>query len=366
VGATALSSLGHDADSLIYRGYRIEDLAEQAGFEEVAYLLLRGQLPTGAELQAYQERLRDLRDIPEPVREVLERIPDTGDPLVAMDVLRTAVSLLGILEPEASSVNDFDTVDRLIALLPGLLASWFHFVSRGTRIDPQTGEASTAGHLLALLRSESADPLHRRALEVSLILYADLAFNPSTFASRVCAATRADLFSCLVAAVSTLRGPRHGGASVAVLDLLERAPAPQRVQPWIREMLDRRQRIPGFGHALYQRRDPRTAILKTWAQRLDRSVPERSLWPTAEAIERAMAEETRLFANVDFYTACCYRTLGLPPTWFAPLFVCARIAGWSAHVAEQRADAALIHPIAAYTGLEPRVFVPLADRGPAE
>lgn len=359
-GSTAISELGPD-DRLTYRGYAIEDLAESSGFEAVAYLLLRGRLPDPAELADYQARLASLRTVPKPLLNLLDAIPDEGDPLALMDALRTACSFLGSLEPERSFDHRLDVADRLLALLPGLMATWDRRVDEGERIEPISDDPSTAGHILRLLFDRPPTELERKVLDASLVLYAELALNASTFACRICASTRSDYYSCITAGISALRGPLHGGAATFALQLLDTYKTPEEAEAGIRDRLANRERLMGFGHAVFQRRDPRTAILHDLARQLAEARGEPSWLAVAETIERTMLAVKGAFANVDFYTACCYRLLGIHQPLFGPLFVCARTAGWSAHIGEQRERGQLIHPTAQYTGPPLR---PLPTRQP--
>jgi 2-methylcitrate synthase len=362
VGPTRICTVGKEGVGLTYRGYNIEELAEDSSFEEVAYLLLRGGPPTRAELDAYKARLRGLRALPPTLREVLERIPLLDNPMAAMDVLRTGCSFLGTLEPEGDFARQIDVADRLIALLPAMAAYWYRYVTEGVRIETETDDETTAGLILTMLRGRPPEEAHRRCLDVSLILYAEHEFNASTFACRVCAATLSDLYSCVTAGIGTLRGPLHGGASEAAMDLLDRCRTPEEARVMVLGMLERHEKIMGFGHAVYRIADPRSPVIKHWAQRLGESSRDGSLFAVAEAVERVMWVEKALFPNLDFYTACAYRFLGVPRPLFTPLFVCSRITGWAAHVAEQRASNKLIRPTADYTGPATRPFVPLANR----
>ncbi len=357
VGATAISDLGQGVEVLTYRGYSVEQLAEVATFEEVAYLLLRGRLPNRDELHAYTQRLRDMRPLPRALISMLEHIPPRG-PMGAMDALRTACSFLGSLEPEETARDSFDAADRLLARMPGIMVYWYRYVTKGFRFVVESDELTTAGHILALLGDQPPNELHRRTLDASLILYADLAYNASTFACRVCASTMSDYHSCITAGVAALRGPLHGGASIAVMELLDRFPDADAARSGVGLMIKNRGRVPGFGHALF-RRDPRAPLLKNRARVLAEGTP---LFQVAEAIEELMAQEKGLAPNVDFYTACCYRSMNIPTVLFAPLFVCARLAGWSAHIAEQRMSNKLIHPTAHYIGPGPRLVPPLDAR----
>ncbi len=361
VGTTAICSLGDGADELSYRGLAIQGLAEHATFEEVAFLLTRGQLPSAAELEAYQARLVSLREPSGALMDLLDQVPDEGGPLALMDVLRTVFSFLGTIEPEEGPDGLLTAADRALALTPGLMVAWERARS-GERIRPLSDEPSTAGHVLRLLQPDGFDEIDRRFLDVSLVLYAELAFNASTFACRVCASTRADFHSCVTAATATLRGPLHGGASVAVSALLDRFQSPTEASEGLRAMLTARERVMGFGHAVFRTMDPRTPILREWAEKLGVAKGEEGPFAVALAIEEVMRTEKRLFPNVDFYTACAYRMLALPIRLFGPLFLCARLAGWTAHIAEQRTRGGLIHPSAAYDGPRPHVFVPLVER----
>lgn len=357
---TTISSVGADAHGLRYRGYDVADLAGEAAFEEVAYLLLRGELPTAAELFSYRARLQGLRELPTALCEVLERIPADAHP---MDVMRTGCSMLGTLEREDGFDLELDVADRLLAAFPSILMYWHRYATRGERIATATSERSTAGHLLRLLHGEPPDELLERALDASLTLYAEHELNASTFAARVCAATLTDFYSAVTAAIGALRGPLHGGANEAAMQLIDRFDSPQAAQAGVGEMLARKERVMGFGHAVYKTADPRDAVIKIWAKKLAEHARDTRLLPISEAIEALLRSEKGLFPNVDFYSASVYRMMGVPTPLFTPLFVCARITGWSAHIIEQRANNRLIRPTAEYAGPPARAFVPVARRG---
>jgi 2-methylcitrate synthase len=358
-GTTAICTVGAEGHDLQYRGYAIEALAEQATFEEVAYLLLYGSLPTRSELRAYRTKLKGLRGLPSPLKQVLERIPATSHP---MDVMRTGCSMLGNLEPELSFAQQDDVADRLLAVLPSILAYWYRFAHDRVRIKTTTRDPSIAGHLLHMLHGQPPDEDRERALDVALILYAEHEFNASTFACRVCAATLSDMHSAVTAGIGTLRGPLHGGANEAAMALIERFRTPEEARKSVLDMLARKEKIMGFGHAVYKVRDPRSPIIKGWAKRLSAGAPDAHLYPVSEVVESIMRDEKKLFPNLDFYSASASHFMGIPTSLFTPLFVCSRITGWGAHIKEQRANNKLIRPSADYEGPEPRPFVPLAKR----
>jgi 2-methylcitrate synthase len=360
-GTTAIATVGQEGTGLRYRGYDVAELAEHSCYEEVAYLLLRGELPSADELATFRVELRSLRALPWPLRDVLERIPKDAHP---MDVLRTGCSMLGTLEPEGDFSHQLHVANRLIACLPSILLYWYHFVSGGARIETATDEAGTAGHFLRLLHGRTPSALHERALDASLILYAEHEFNASTFAARVCAATLSDFHSAVTAAIGTLRGPLHGGANEAAMDLLERFNSAAAAERGVRAMLERKERIMGFGHAVYRKSDPRNPVIKAWASKLALEGADRALYENAEAIESLMWDEKKLFPNLDFYSAPAYRSLGIPTPLFTPIFVCSRVAGWAAHIIEQRADNRLIRPTADYVGPGPRPYPGAVHKSP--
>jgi 2-methylcitrate synthase len=358
-GETSISTCGKEGFGLSYRGYDIGELAEQAGFEEVAYLLLYGELPTAKALRDYRAELHDLRTLPGALAEVLERIPGSAHP---MDVMRTACSMLGAIEPEADFSRQLHVANRLIALFPGILLYWHHWVTTRRRIETRSEEETTAGHVLSLLHQKPPSDLHRRAMDVSLILYAEHEFNASTFTARVCAATLSDFHSAVTAAIGTLRGPLHGGANEAAMALIERFDTPERAVAGVTEMLRRKDKIMGFGHAVYRDHDPRNPAIKSWSRKLCEAAGDMTLFRVSEAIEQLMWNEKKLFPNLDFYSASVYHRLGVPTPLFTPLFVISRITGWAAHIIEQRSRNRLIRPSADYIGPANRSYVPIQDR----
>ncbi|MDH3419597.1 MAG: 2-methylcitrate synthase [Gammaproteobacteria bacterium] len=358
-GETAVATCGKEGFGLTYRGYDILDLAEGATFEEVAYLLLHGELPASTDLEAYSTTLREKRELPKPLCEVLERIPRSAHP---MDVLRTGCSMLGALEPEHDFSQQLDVANRLIATFPAMLLYWYHFAHDGRRIATQTDEDSVAGHFLHLLHGHAPSEMHRRAMDVSLILYAEHEFNASTFTARVCAATLSDMYSAVTGGIGTLKGPLHGGANEAAMELIQQFDSAESARAGVKAMLDQKQRIMGFGHAVYTESDPRNEVIKAWSKKLSADVGDIALYPVSKAIDELMWEEKRLFPNLDFYSASAYHFMGIPTQLFTPIFVCSRISGWAAHIIEQRANNKLIRPAADYIGPETRPYVPLTER----
>lgn len=360
VGETAISTVGKEGLDLTYRGYSIHDLAEYATFEEVAHLLIHGELPNQRELQAYKEKLMMLREVPEALKLVLETIPGKAHP---MDVLRSGCSVLGTLEPETKQYGINDIADRLIACTPGMLLYWYHFHKDGKRIKTTTDEPLLAGHFLHLLHGKKPEPDHERTMDVSLILYAEHEYNASTFAARVTTSTESDYYSAIVSGIGTLRGPLHGGANEAAMKLISKFKSPDDAEHGIRVMLAEKDKIMGFGHRVYKISDPRSDIIKEWSKRLSVHAKDGYLYSISERIEQIMWDEKHLFPNVDFYSATAYHFCGIPTPMFTPIFVISRISGWTAHIIEQRKDNRLIRPDADYVGPMPRPFVPLQERG---
>ena len=358
-GQTALSTVGQSGAGLTYRGYDVRELAAEARFEEVAYLLLYGELPNAEQLAAYMKKLQGLRELPRELREVLERIPANAHP---MDVMRTGASMLGTLEPEHDFSRQNDIADRLLAAFPAIMCYWYRFTHQGARIECVSEEESIGGHFLHLLHGKKPSELHRKVMDVSLILYAEHEFNASTFTARVCASTLSDLYSCVTGAIGSLRGPLHGGANEAAMELIERFSSPEDASAELLRMLARKEKVMGFGHAIYRDSDPRNEVIKAWSKRLADEVGDTTLYPVSEAIDKTMWEQKKLFPNADFYHASAYHFMGIPTKLFTPIFVCSRTSGWCAHVFEQRANNRIIRPSAEYTGVEQRPFVSLDKR----
>ena len=359
-GQTHLCTVGKEGAGLTYRGYDIYDLADNARFEEVAYLLLHGALPTQRELDAYIETIKSNRRLPEDLKTVLELVPGSAHP---MDVLRTGVSFLGNIEPEGDLGNQVRVADRLMSCLPSMLLYWHRFHSDGVKIDTVTDDDSIAGHFLHMLHDSKPSELHRKSLDTTLILYAEHEFNASTFAGRVITATLSDMHSAVAGAIGALRGPLHGGANEAAMDLIRRFDSAGAATDGIHKMLANKDLIMGFGHRVYTTSDPRNAVNKKMSKTLADEAGDTVLYPVSEAIEKVMWDEKKLFANADFYAATVYHFMGIPTHLFTPIFVCSRITGWAAHIMEQRADNKLIRPAADYIGPSLQAWVPIEDRG---
>lgn len=359
-GETQLCTVGKEGTGLSYRGYDIHDLADHAQFEEVAYLLLYGELPNRAQLQEYNARLKRWRQLPQTLKEVLERLPRTAHP---MDVMRTGCSVLGVLETEQDFTQQHDVADRLLAAFPGILTYWYRYSHDGVRVDPATVDDSIGAQFLHLLRGTQPNPLHEKVMHASLILYAEHEFNASTFTARVCASTQSDMHSCISGAIGSLRGPLHGGANEAAMAMIEQWSDPAEAEREVLHKLERKEKIMGFGHAIYRTQDPRNAIIKAWSRKLAAEVGDSPLYPISERVEEVMWREKRLFANADFYHASAYHFMGIPTKLFTPVFVLSRVTGWCAHVMEQRQSRHIIRPSALYTGPGPRAWVPVEERG---
>ena len=358
-GETALCTVGQTGAGLTYRGYDIKELADKAQFEEVAYLLLYGKLPNQGELTAYKARLKGMRSLPDALKTVLEQIPADAHP---MDVMRTGCSMLGNLETETDFADQHDHIDRMLAAFPGMINYWYNFSHNGKRINVETDADSIGEQFLWTLHDKKPEPLHVDVMHASLILYAEHEFNASTFTARVCASTLSDIHSCVTAAIGSLRGPLHGGANEAAMAMIENWRSPEEAEAEIMGMLERKDKIMGFGHAIYRESDPRNAIIKEWSEKLSAQVGDEYLYAVSERVEAVMWREKKLFCNADFFHASAYNFMGIPTELFTPIFVCSRAAGWTAHVMEQRANNRIIRPSADYSGPESAEWVDIADR----
>ncbi|WP_299794770.1 2-methylcitrate synthase [uncultured Shewanella sp.] len=358
-GETALCTVGKSGSGLTYCGYDVSDLADNATFEEVAYLLFNGELPNQTQLDHYKTELFAQRDLPQALKEVLQRIPADAHP---MDVMRTGCSFLGNLEPETDFSEQNRAANRLLAAFPAIMCYWYKYSHEGVEIDCVTQEDSIGGHFLHLLNGKAPSEQHRRVMDVSLILYAEHEFNASTFTARVCASTLSDMFSCITGAIGTLRGPLHGGANEAAMDMIQKFSSPEDAKTQMAGMLERKEKIMGFGHAIYRTSDPRNVIIKGWSEKLAHEFGDTSLYDISVACEEYMWDTKKLFCNADFFHASAYHFMGIPTKLFTPIFVCSRLTGWAAHVMEQRSNNRIIRPSADYTGSEPRTVTPIGER----
>ncbi|ATC94784.1 bifunctional 2-methylcitrate synthase/citrate synthase [Pseudoalteromonas tunicata] len=358
-GETKLCTVGKSGSGLTYCGYDVSDLADNASFEEVAYLLFNGELPNQAQLTEYKAGLKAQRDLPQALKEVLQRIPADAHP---MDVMRTGCSFLGNLEPETSFDQQHTAANRLLAAFPAIMCYWYRFSHENIEIECTSDEDSIGGHFLKLLSGDTPSEQHRKVMDVSLILYAEHEFNASTFTARVCASTLSDMFSCVTGAIGSLRGPLHGGANEAAMDMIQKFSSPEDAKIQMAGMLERKEKIMGFGHAIYRESDPRNVIIKKWSEKLAHEFGNTSLYDISVACEEYMWDSKKLFCNADFFHASAYHFMGIPTKLFTPIFVCSRVTGWAAHVMEQRANNRIIRPSADYIGAEPRKVTPISER----
>ena len=358
-GQSAICTVGVSGSGLTYRGYDLQDLVENATFEEVAFLLLHGELPKQSELDAFIDRMVSLRHLPKELRSTLENIPKDTHP---MDVMRTGCSMLGNIEPEEDFSQQVDKAERMLAAFPAILNYWYNYSHKGVKIETELDDRSIGGYFLHTLHGKKPSELHATIMNTSLILYAEHEFNASTFAARVCASTLSDIHSSVTAAIGTLRGPLHGGANESAHAMISQWSDPDEAEAAVMGMLERKDLIMGFGHAVYTESDPRNVIIKGCSKQLSDSVGDKYMYKVSERVEEVMWREKKLFANADFYHASSYEFMGIPVKLFTPIFVCSRVIGWTAHIFEQRSNNRIIRPTSEYTGPDLRKVNPISER----
>jgi 2-methylcitrate synthase/citrate synthase II len=360
-GETDISTV---TGGLRYRGYPVAELAEKSNFDEVAHLLLHGELPTRTELDAFRQRLAAAQKLPALVSELLKKLPADAVP---MDVVRTAVSMLAHFDPETSDEShdaNLRKSERLLAQIP-LIIGAYHRARKGLPTVAPRPDLGFAANQLYLLTGKPADAFAAKAFDVSLILYAEHEFNASTFTARVVTSTASDLHSAIVAAIGALKGKLHGGANEKVMDMLTAAGGPDKAEAWIRGALARKEKVMGFGHRVYKAGDVRAGILKEFARQAAEKTGNTQWEETAAIIERVLADEKHLYPNLDWPAGRLYHALGLEVPLYTPFFVASRVTGWCAHVIEQADHNRIIRPLARYTGPAERHVLPIEQRGSA-
>lgn len=359
--STSICTVGSEGSNLYYRGYNVEEMIEKKVlFEEVVFLLWYDRLPSSNELESFQEELINNRPIPNDLKKLLKIIPRETHP---MDVMRIATDYLGVLEPEKSDFsNQRQIAKRVIAVSPGVLGYWYNTTHKDIEINEIHEGRTLASHFLTCLNNSNPESQHEEVINASLILYAEHEFNASTFVARSCTSTLSDIYSALVAAIGTLRGPLHGGANEMAMAMLETFSNPDEAEKTLMEALGRKEKIMGFGHAVYKIRDPRNDIIKKFSKQLADKNGDTNLYDISKRVEAVMKREKNMFANADFFHASAYNYMGIPTKVFTPIFVLSRYSGWIAHIFEQRLNNKLIRPGCEYIGSAPRKWIPVGER----
>ncbi len=360
-GVSQISQVNPDLDSLTYRGYDIRDLAKHAQYEEVAYLLLYGELPNKSQLETFTQKIKTQRDLPAPIVTMLKALPKESN---YMDVLRSCVSLLSSFDPQAQDSSheaNLAKATRLIAKIPTIITSSYRIFHGEEPIQPDTS-LSHAQNFFYMLRGEKPDAMTTKIFDTTMILYAEHGFNASTFSARVTASTLSDYYSAVTSAVGTLKGPLHGGANEEAMKMLLEIGSLANTEPWLMKALAQKQKIMGFGHRVYKKGDTRAPILKVLGNELCNQRGDSQWCDMADKVEEVMMREKGLFPNVDFPTSYIYYMIGLPIELYTPLFAASRIAGWSAHIIEQLDNNRLIRPKSIYEGPKHREYTLLEQR----
>lgn len=360
-GTSALSKVDPLGDELIYYGYRVSGLCEHSSFEEVCYLLLNASLPNKKELETFDKKLKNNREVPSEIINYLCKMPKEAH---YMDILRSGISLMAHYDPKCddnSPEMEKEKAIKMLAKTPTILAARVRALQGKKPVAPHKS-LNHAANFLQMVSGQEPDADFASALDDSLICYAEHGFNASTFTARVCTSTLSDIYSAVCGAIGALKGPLHGGANEAAMNMLLEIGEPAKTERWVRDALVQKKKIMGFGHRVYKKRDSRAPILKAWGKKLAAKTGETKWHEMSDIIEKILWEEKKLFPNVDFPAATLYYLMGLPINTDTPLFVVSRISGWCAHVIEQRADNKLIRPDCYYTGPEPRDYVPMNKR----
>ena len=359
-GTTSICTINPENENLLYRGYSAVELSEKVNYEEVVHLLLEGRLPKKRELKRISRQLVQERKIPKDLIKVLKKIPQTASP---MDVLRTSVSYMGALEPNKQySIEETKQIAySLIAKLPFALMTWYH-MSKNQPVPKVSKKISHAGRFLQLVTGSEPDPFEEKVINSSFVLYAEHEFNASTFCARVTASTLSDIYSAITSGICALKGPLHGGANEAAMGLILKFLNPSDAERGINDILNRKEKIMGFGHRVYKRGDGRSHVMKKLSRELAEKKGNKKCFEIAEKIEQVVKEKKGLFPNADFYSAVAYYLLGIPISLYTPIFVLSRTAGWSAHIIEQLSDNRLIRPRAEYNGPPQREVPPIERR----